>query len=217
MSDFGGLSDVGIDVYAGGGFLRATNTGGASVASVKRVANWDGSTWQPLGLGINSVVYTLAISGADVYAGGGFLMATNTGGAYVSARRVTKWDGSAWEPLGSGLNNSVLALAADSAGHLFLGGNFSLAGTTVSQFIVQAYVPPLQGMMQNIVLDGGTVALDCLGLPGTGYVVERATDVLFTADLTALLRTNAPAPDGLSRYTDSSPPSGTALYRLRLQ
>lgn len=72
-------------------------------------------------------------------------------------------------------------------------------------------------MIQDIGVNGGTVALDCKGLPGTAYAVERATDVLFTADLTTLLTTNAPAPDGLFRCTDSSPPSATAFYRLHRQ
>ncbi len=41
--------------------------------------------------------------------------------------------------------------------------------------------------------------------------------MLFTPDLTTLLTTNAPAPDGQFRCTDSSPPNTTAFYRLLKQ
>jgi hypothetical protein len=41
--------------------------------------------------------------------------------------------------------------------------------------------------------------------------------VRFTADLTTLLTTNAPPPNGLFRCTDSNPPSATAFYRLLKQ
>jgi hypothetical protein len=41
--------------------------------------------------------------------------------------------------------------------------------------------------------------------------------VRFKAHFTTLLTTNAPAPDGLFRCTDASPPGATAFYRLRRQ
>jgi hypothetical protein len=56
----------------------------------------------------------------------------------VTANYIAKWDGSAWSALGSGVNSWVSALAADGAGHLFVGGDFSLAGTNVSPHIAQA-------------------------------------------------------------------------------
>src|ERR1035438_1189762 len=73
------------------------------------------------------------MSGTNLYAGGYFITA---GG--VTANFIAKWDGSAWSALGSGMNNQVRALAADGAGHLFVGGDFSLAGTNVSAYIAQA-------------------------------------------------------------------------------
>jgi hypothetical protein len=73
------------------------------------------------------------MSGTNLYAGGYF---SNAGG--VPANHIAKWDGNAWSALGSGMNNAVRALAADGAGHLFVGGDFSLAGTNVSAYIAQA-------------------------------------------------------------------------------
>lgn len=85
--------------------------------------------WQPLGTGVNSPnseaqVYALAVDGqGSLYAGGLF---TTAGG--VAANRVARWDGSAWHPLGAGLNNMVSALAVSEQGDLYAGGDFTTAG-----------------------------------------------------------------------------------------
>jgi hypothetical protein len=121
------LAVIGTDLYAGGLF---TTAGGVSA---NYIAKWDGSAWSALGSGMNNQVLALAVSGTDLYAGGYF---TTAGG--VPASRIAKWDGSAWSALGSGMNGYVDALAADGAGHLFVGGNFTLAGTNVSPFIAEA-------------------------------------------------------------------------------
>jgi hypothetical protein len=93
---------------------------------------------------MNGGVYALAVSGTTLYAGGGF---TTAGG--VTANRIAAWDGSAWSALGSGIAGSfafsrngasIFALAADGSGHLFVGGDFSLAGTNVSPYIAQANI-----------------------------------------------------------------------------
>ena len=55
-----------------------------------------------VGLGLGDErqrVYALAVSGTNLYAGGGF---TTAGG--VPANYIAKWDGSAWSALGSGMN-----------------------------------------------------------------------------------------------------------------
>ena len=63
------------------------------------IAKWDGSAWSALGSGMNGYVSALAVSGTNLYAGGGF---TTAGG--VPANRIAKWDGSAWSALGSGMD-----------------------------------------------------------------------------------------------------------------
>jgi hypothetical protein len=114
------LAVSGTNFYAGGGV---------------GVAEWNGSAWSVLGSVMNGAVDALAVSGTNLYAGGQF---TTAGG--VTANYIAKWDGTAWSALGSGMNGSVNALAADGAGHLFVGGNFSLAGTNLSPCIAQANV-----------------------------------------------------------------------------
>ena len=126
------LAVSGTDLYAGGYF---TTAGGVPA---NYIAKWNGSAWSALGSGMN---------GDGLCAGGErdqslrWGMFTTAGG--VPANYIAKWDGSAWSALGSGMGGSgpyVYALAADGAGHLFVGGSFYLAGTNVSPYIAQANV-----------------------------------------------------------------------------
>ena len=64
-----------------------------------------------------------------LYAGGNF---TTAGG--VTANRVAKWDGSAWSPLGSGMNAYVYTLASTGTA-LIAGGVFTSASVYPSYFI----------------------------------------------------------------------------------
>ena len=56
----------------------------------------------------------------------------------MTANHIAKWNGSAWSALGSGMDGTVNAVAADEAEHLFVGGGFTVAGTIASPFIAQA-------------------------------------------------------------------------------
>jgi hypothetical protein len=72
-------------------------------------------------------VSTLAISGGNLYAGGGF---TTAGGH--AATNIAKWDGSSWSAVGSGLGGGadyayVSALAV-SGSDLYAAGWFSTSG-----------------------------------------------------------------------------------------
>ena len=74
--------------------------------------------------GANNSVYAIAVdtNSGVVYVGGEFTIIGN-----VSANRIAKWDGSAWSPLGSGMNYTVRALAL-SGTDLYAGGWFTTAG-----------------------------------------------------------------------------------------
>jgi hypothetical protein len=88
------------------------------------VARWDGTTWSPLGTGMNGVVRALAVDrSGNLYAGGSF---TTAGG--VSASRIAKWNGTSWSALGAGVNQNVYTLAFDADGRLYAGGGFTTAG-----------------------------------------------------------------------------------------
>src|SRR5688572_6173754 len=56
------VADDNGDLYFGGNFIVA----GSVIAN--RVAKWDGSTWKPLGSGVNGNIRALAVSGTSMYA-----------------------------------------------------------------------------------------------------------------------------------------------------
>ncbi len=106
------------------------------------IAWWDGAGWQPIGPGFNRTVQDVIAWDADgdgpqppqLIAAGNF---TDSGGAPMN--RIARWDGSAWQPLGSGLAGGPVGIAyalaswdPDGAGpetpHLYATGDFMTAG-----------------------------------------------------------------------------------------
>jgi len=72
----------GAALYAGGNFVTA---GGVAA---NHIAKWDGSSWSPLGGGMNNFVNALAAhddgSGAALFAGGAFSSAIDSGDSYLA-------------------------------------------------------------------------------------------------------------------------------------
>jgi len=83
---------------------------------------WDGTSWHPLGSGMDSAVRALTVCRGELIAGGYF----STAGE-VTAEHVARWDGTAWHPLGSGVNGGVETLTVYH-GDLIAGGWFTSAG-----------------------------------------------------------------------------------------
>ena len=77
-------------LYIGGDF---DSVGGVPA---RNIAYWDGSSWHPLGDGVNKPVEALALHpNGELYAVGSF---TQAGGLPVSC--AARWDGEAWHALG---------------------------------------------------------------------------------------------------------------------
>ena len=120
-------------LFVGGSF---TNAGGVPAS---RIAKWDGATWSALGSGLSgsAILDLLTVNaltvfddglGPALYAAGDF---TTAGG--TPAKRVARWDGSSWSPLGHGLSSWAAAFATfdDGGGDaLYVGGQFATAGGT---------------------------------------------------------------------------------------
>jgi hypothetical protein len=115
-------------LYVAGAF---TSAGGAPALNIAR---WNGTTWSPVGDGLDAGVYSLCVfddgTGAALYAGGYF---THAGS--VSTARIARWNGSTWSPLAPGaageINNAVAAMAVydDGGGSaLYIAGTFNIAG-----------------------------------------------------------------------------------------
>lgn len=112
----------------GGRFAVAGWPNGVNAASI---ASWDGVSWQALGSGLvglpqYSAVYALTVYNGQLIAGGTF---TTAGGSAIPG--VARWNGSTWQPLGTGLNPAespyVSALAVYN-GELIVAGSFITAG-----------------------------------------------------------------------------------------
>jgi hypothetical protein len=110
-------------VYVGGDF-----PGGV------RVWNNRTLTWSDLGGGLDDMVTDLAVHEARLYAVGRFSNAVNGDGSGVATQGVAVWDGSSWSPLGDGIraNPSLLAVAVDNEGNVYVGGSFLGVGRNVA-------------------------------------------------------------------------------------
>jgi trimeric autotransporter adhesin len=100
--------------YVGGSFKTADG-------SIRNIARWDGADLHAMG-DINGPIYTLAARGSTVYAGGSFSQIDG-----CVCFNLGRWEGGAWEALGSGTNGGVSTIAVDGQ-HVYVLGGFSLAG-----------------------------------------------------------------------------------------
>lgn len=129
----GRVSDVEVyngNLIAAGYFTKA----GGVVAS--NIAAWDGSSWAPLGAGVDSLgllegVYTMTTYNGNLVVGGDFREA---GGSLVDHLAV--WNGSEWSDLGGGVSNGAFPGTAVWSlgvygGNLIVAGNFQKAGDVV--------------------------------------------------------------------------------------
>ena len=55
----------------------------------------------------------------------------------MAANYIARWDGGEWQPLGSGLDDWAIALAAGVDGSLYVGGAFTAAGGKPSSRIAR--------------------------------------------------------------------------------
>jgi hypothetical protein len=121
LASFDDGSGDGPALFAGGRILSA---GGVAA---RGVAKWDGTSWSPLGEGVdggmNQVLAMQAFddgSGPALYVGGDF---TTAGG--ISAQGIARWDGETWSPVGDGYAGTVLTLVVFDDGRgpaLYMGG-----------------------------------------------------------------------------------------------
>jgi len=105
-------SGVGTALYAAGQFIDPKNSGNPPVTvNLRNIARWDGSAWSALGNSLDDDV--LALAGLDdgvnriLYAGGQFL---GVEGGGSGLRRVAQWNGTAWSPMGTGIESFGTAL-----------------------------------------------------------------------------------------------------------
>jgi hypothetical protein len=129
----GGADDTvhALAVDAFGGLIAGGRFANVGASATARIARWNGTSWAPLGAGVDGDVHALAVGPFTgmLFAGGTF---GNAGGAPAAA--IARWDGLAWTPLGSGVaplvpfGASVQAIAAFGNGDVVIGGAFANVG-----------------------------------------------------------------------------------------
>jgi hypothetical protein len=111
-------------LYAGGLFTQVDDD------LVAHVASWDGTSWKPLGRGVDGEVLAIHASSDPsnprLIVGGAFTRA-----GIEPASGIAAWDGERWSALGSGVDGAVDAIEEfdDGSGPaLYAGGTFVSAG-----------------------------------------------------------------------------------------
>ena len=93
-----------------------------------------------MGTGMNGLVISLTVHNGDLIAGGFFTTASSQ-----TANGVARWDGSAWQPMSTGMqdghyNGSVESLTVHN-GDLIAGGWFTTAGGQAARSIARWGTP----------------------------------------------------------------------------
>ena len=161
--------------------------------------------WVDVRGGANDLVYSLAVSGTNLYAGGSFTM---------PASHIAKWDGINWWDLGSGLNGAPLALAV-SGTNLYAGGYFTTAGevraNSIAKWDGSTWSSLGSGMSSTTLARVNALALDGVNLYAGGQFdalggVTAANIAKW--DGTAWSALGA----GMNGYVSALAVSGTNLY-----
>jgi len=131
--------DLSGNLYAGGNFKERLDTSG-NVIATNKIAKWDGTEWSSLDQGLNHYVNVIAVDSNNIlYVGGRFSAPISS--PTTEMRRIAKWDGTVWSSLdlaggfAGGGNHQVYALAFDSDGDLYVGGEFYITENNIQYYL----------------------------------------------------------------------------------
>ena len=113
---FAMATDASGNLYVGGDFTIA------GTVRAKNIAKWDGASWSALGSGMIGQLRMFSCPWPSTLPALCMPAAWFTTAGGVTANHIAKWDGSTWSALGSGMNDTVSALAIDASGTLYAGG-----------------------------------------------------------------------------------------------
>jgi hypothetical protein len=124
------------EVFMGGSFSNLEGDGGVTPAGNWAIRDGSGGVFVDSTLALNGSTLTALIDGTQTRAGvpfGLYIGGEFTAQGTTTLNRVARWDGAAWQALGSGLDGRVRAMAVwdarDGLGpNLYVGGDFAMAG-----------------------------------------------------------------------------------------
>jgi hypothetical protein len=173
------------------------------------ILRWDGTQWLAMGnpaylASVGTVLAMARLPNGDLVAGGLF---DHIGG--VPCSNIARWNGTAWQPLGTGVQSGVTQMAASAAGEVLVDGDFGAGsrfgrwdGTSwqpVTTFQQPSFAFPIgahggNGVLfrangglfvhtpagwSNLVPWAGNVSVACAALLGNGDVVVGGGFVSF--------------------------------------
>lgn len=149
------MAASGTDVYVGGTFASAGSV------TANKIAKWNSltNTWSTLGTGVtgdSTGINAIAVAGDRVYAGGTF---TNIGG--VSANNIAVWNGTAWSPLGTGVNSSITSIIVRGE-DIYVGGSFTTAGGVTANRVAKWNGTAWSGL-SSAILPTTVISMDFMG------------------------------------------------------
>jgi hypothetical protein len=131
------IAFIGNDLYAGGSY---SISGPPYPYDLQNMAKWNGVKWSASGMGFQgydwyTTVYTLAVQGTTLFAGGYF---SRSGVEYL--HNISRFDGTQWYQFGNGfgegLDNQVTSMAVVGS-DLYAGGSFTRAGDMAINYIAR--------------------------------------------------------------------------------
>ena len=181
--------DTNGNLYMGGSFsVIGTNI-------VLSIAKWDGTRWSALGTGLSGTVYAMAFVGTNLYAGGSFNWSPSPSGVGNGTflGQIGKWNGTTWSALGGGLNTTVRALAVSDT-NLYVGGDFTTAGSSPSPTITANRIAMWNGSAWSALGTGAGITVKALAvLGGNLYMGGQFTSVDGAANTAYIAQWNGSA------------------------
>ncbi len=117
-------------LFVGGNFYDNTT-------GLKFIARYVNNTWEPVGEGLDGTVYAIAQYNGDLWAGGDYYFNADE---TVEMNSLSRWDGTSWNPVGNsevGTTGGYVNALFPYNGDLYIGGDFSKAGSTAARNIVK--------------------------------------------------------------------------------
>jgi len=124
--DFGGSNKLRYIYGYNNNIVFAGNFTEVGGVAAKNIVMWDGSSWHAMGLGIEGMVYSMAVYNNELFIGGKI---SKAGGQNV--KDIAKWDGTSWSSVGDGVTgvslNGVRGMAVIN-NELWIVGDFEGVG-----------------------------------------------------------------------------------------
>jgi len=124
------------EVYAAGSFTKVNyNDAGIPYPIAQSVvAYYNGSGWINIATSVTgSNIFSIAVApDGTVYVGGTFTVLNG-----VAANNIAKWNGTVWDNLGTGLNDTVRGIAVAPNGDVYVVGDFTTAGSIARKYVAR--------------------------------------------------------------------------------